>query len=128
MNTGDSMYITPFIPHTFATRGDGNPNGLILALTYGGKLTGEPQQELSSLSGLGSEFALDFSSKENSSASLLVFHRDSANFSINELSRVELFFLNFSNTDVPIFLFPLICKNQGYIFQLMNYQEEPQYR
>tara|TARA_Y100000741_G_scaffold271275_1_gene211383 strand:+ start:206 stop:1573 length:1368 start_codon:yes stop_codon:yes gene_type:complete len=87
MNTGDSMYIAPFIPHTFATRGDGNPNGLILALTYGGKLTGEPQQELSSLSGLGSEFALDFSSKENSSASLLVFHRDSANFSINELSR-----------------------------------------
>ena len=87
MNTGDSMYITPFIPHTFATRGDGNSNGLILALTYGGKLTGEPQQELSSLSGLGSEFALDFSSKENSSASLLVFHRDSANFSINELSR-----------------------------------------
>ena len=93
MNTGDSMYITPFVPHTFATRGDGNsndishPKGLILALTYGGKLTGEPQQELSSLSGLGSEFALDFSSKENSGASLLVFHRESANFSINELSR-----------------------------------------
>ena len=87
MNTGDSMYITPFIPHTFATLGDGNPNGLILALTYGGKLTGEPQQELSSLSGLGSEFALDFSSKENSGASLFVFHRESANFSVNELSR-----------------------------------------
>ena len=29
MNTGDSMYITPFVPHTFATRGDGNSNDMI---------------------------------------------------------------------------------------------------
>jgi len=87
MNTGDSMYITPFIPHTFATRTDGESNGLILALTYGGKLTGEPQQELASLSNLGSEYALDFSSKENASASLLLSHRTSANISLEEMSK-----------------------------------------
>ena len=87
MNTGDSMYITPFIPHTFATRSGGKSNGLILALTYGGKLTGEPQQELSSLSNLGSEFALDFSSKEIASASLLTYHRNIENLSLKELSK-----------------------------------------
>ena len=87
MNTGDSMYITPFVPHTFATRSDSESNGLILALTYGGKLTGEPQQELSCLSGLGSEFALDFSSRENSSASLLAYHRNTGNLSLSELSK-----------------------------------------
>ena len=38
MNTGDSMYITPFVPHTFATRDTAQKNGLILALTYGEKL------------------------------------------------------------------------------------------
>ena len=34
MNTGDSMYGTPFRPHTFATRKGASKNGLILALTY----------------------------------------------------------------------------------------------
>ena len=62
------MYITPFTPHTFTTRKGAKENGLILALTYGGKLTGDVQQELSGLSiELGSNFALDFSSKESSS-------------------------------------------------------------
>jgi len=35
MNTGDSNYITPFIPHSFTSREEGNL-GLILAVTYGG--------------------------------------------------------------------------------------------
>lgn len=88
MNTGDSMYITPFVPHTFTTRKGAKQNGLILALTYGGKLTGDIQQELSALSvDLGSQFALDFSSKEKSSASLLKYYREIANLSIDELSR-----------------------------------------
>jgi transcriptional regulator with XRE-family HTH domain len=88
MNTGDSMYITPFTPHTFTTRKGSKENGLILALTYGGKLTGDVQQELSGLSvELGSNFALDFSSKESASASLIKYHRSIANLSINELSK-----------------------------------------
>ncbi len=86
MNTGDSMYITPFVPHTFATRSDSKSKGLILALTYGGKLTGESQQELSSMSNLGHEFALDFSTKESASGSLLKYHRKNASLSLKVLS------------------------------------------
>ena len=88
MNTGDSMYITPFTPHTFTTRKGAKENGLILALTYGGKLTGDIQQELSGLSvELGTNFALDFSSKETASAALIKYHRNIANLSKDELSK-----------------------------------------
>jgi len=88
MKTGDSMYITPFVPHTFTTRNNAQKNGLILAITYGEKLTGEVKQELSVLStNLGSQFFLDFSTKENASASLLKFHRQISSLTIDEVSR-----------------------------------------
>jgi methylphosphonate synthase len=88
MNTGDSMYITPFTRHSFATRGEAKENGLILALTYGGQLTGDIQQELSALSvELGSNYALDFSSYESASAELLIYHRKISNFTLMELSK-----------------------------------------
>jgi len=88
MNTGDSMYITPFSPHTFTTRSGAKQNGLILALTYGNKLTGDIQQELSAISSeLGQEYALDFSSEQSAFSSLLRFHREIASITINELSR-----------------------------------------
>jgi len=87
-NTGDSMYVTPFVPHTFATRKGAKQNGLILALTYGGKLTGDTQQELSSLStNLGPEFALDFSTKKTASASLLMHFINISNLSMEEISK-----------------------------------------
>lgn len=88
MNTGDSMYITPFVSHTFTTRNGAKENGLILALTYGGKLTGDIQQELSALSTiLGSQFALDFTSKEKTISSLIKFHRSNSNLTLQELSK-----------------------------------------
>ena len=88
MNTGDSMYITPFVPHTFTTRKEAEKNGLILAITYGGKLTGDTQHELSSLSlNLASNFALDFSTKENASSSILKYHREIMSLTIEELSK-----------------------------------------
>ena len=88
MNTGDSMYISPFTPHTFATRSSPKQNGLILALTYGNKLTGDVQQELSAISSeLGQKYALDFSSKQHTFSSLLKFHREIGSISINELSQ-----------------------------------------
>lgn len=94
MNTGDTMYITPFVPHTFTTRVGAKENGLILALTYGNKLTGDVQQELSALKAdLGSEFALDFSNKNKSSASLLKFNREVSSMGLNELSK---------RTEIPI--------------------------
>ena len=90
MNTGDSMYITPFTRHSFATRKDSKENGLILAITYGGKLTGDVQQELSALSvELGSNFALDFSSTESASGEILNYHRNISNFTLDELSKTS---------------------------------------
>jgi len=88
MNTGDSMYITPFVSHTFTTRRGAKQKGLILALTYGSKLTGDIQQELSCISTkLGPEYALDFSKKETAIASILKYFIDISNLSINELSQ-----------------------------------------
>lgn len=72
-NTGDSVYGTPFYPHTFTTRKNARgEKGLILALTYGDKLCGDALQELSALGpGAASDFQLDFSSREKAFASLL---------------------------------------------------------
>jgi len=87
MRTGDSNYITPFTPHSFATRKGSSTNGLILALTYGNNLMGDAQQELSALGNeLGPEFVLDFSSTEKAIASLLYFHLKNSSVGIEELS------------------------------------------
>lgn len=37
LNTGDSNYITPFVPHSFASR-DADNLGVIIAVTYGGEV------------------------------------------------------------------------------------------
>jgi len=42
MNTGDTNYIIPFVPHSFSTRKEGE--GLILAVTYGGAIATEAFQ------------------------------------------------------------------------------------
>ena len=50
MNTGDSMYISPYVPHTFTTRA--NPEkklGHILALTYSDKIDSESLNELTAI-------------------------------------------------------------------------------
>jgi transcriptional regulator with XRE-family HTH domain/uncharacterized RmlC-like cupin family protein len=83
MNTGDSMYITPFVPHTFASRkNDRNELGHILALTYGNKLGGEAQQELSLLGmELAEKLLLDFSTQEKAVGSMIRFHRQGLSLS-----------------------------------------------
>ncbi len=45
-STGDSVWGLPFAPHSFTSRSDVEP-AYILALTYGGELTGDAQRELS---------------------------------------------------------------------------------
>ena len=92
MNTGDSMYITPFVPHSFASRNGAKQPGLILALTYGSKITGDIQQELSALSNLGQEFALDFSTVEKATSALLKYFREVSSISLDEISK---------RTDIP---------------------------
>ncbi len=78
MSTGDSMYISPFVPHTFTTRKNQFGDlGLILALTYNNKLGGEAQQELALF---GEEQAkrlvLNFDSGVAATGSLVRFHRE----------------------------------------------------
>lgn len=88
MNTGDSMYISPFVPHSFASRrNDDGELGVILALTYGDKLGGETRQEVSALGAeLASGLALDFSDRPRAFGSLLRFHRDGASLTVSELA------------------------------------------
>lgn len=45
MQTGDSVWGLPFVPHSFTAR-SADEAGYILALTYGGGLTGDVQREL----------------------------------------------------------------------------------
>ena len=46
MNTGDSMYIAPYVPHTFASRNQ-KCEGYIVAITFSDKITNELQNEIS---------------------------------------------------------------------------------
>ena len=85
--TGDSVYGTPFRPHTFTTRHGAIKNGLILALTYGNKLAADTQQELAAIGDeLGIQFHLDFTTRENAFSSLLKFYIDASSLTISELS------------------------------------------
>jgi transcriptional regulator with XRE-family HTH domain len=64
MNTGDSMYISPYTPHSFTTRKNKeNKLGLILALTYTDKVDNETLNELSVI---GNELAKKYLINYNS--------------------------------------------------------------
>lgn len=69
MNTGDSVFGLPFAPHSFTRRDAGEP-AHILALTYGGDLTGDPQRELAVLGGDATQ-ALAFKGAGRGQAALL---------------------------------------------------------
>ena len=49
MNTGDSMYIAPYVPHTFASR-DKKCKGHIIAITFSDKISTKIQNEVAKLS------------------------------------------------------------------------------
>lgn len=86
--TGDSVYGTPFRPHTFTTRKGATKNGLILALTYGNKISADTQQELSAIGyELAIQYHLDFSTREKAFSSLLKFNIDASSLTIEELSK-----------------------------------------
>lgn len=62
MNTGDSMYISPYTPHSFTTRKNKeNRLGIILALTYTDKIDNEVLNELSAIGNeLAKKFLIDY--------------------------------------------------------------------
>lgn len=88
MNTGDSMYISPFVPHTFTTRANANGDvGLILALTYANRLGGETQQELGLLGREEAEhLVIQFDSPRVASGSLINFHRETLSMPLEQLA------------------------------------------
>lgn len=70
MSTGDSNYITPFVPHSFASR-DANQKAYIIAVTFAGKLE-NIQQELAVLDPEGVEAQLlDLSDQRRAFSSIL---------------------------------------------------------
>ena len=69
MNTGDSMYIGPYVPHTFATRNK-DCKGFIIAITYMDKISTDVQNEL-----------LDYGEKKSSK-----FFINSSNKNTNKVS------------------------------------------
>jgi len=68
MNTGDSMYISPYTPHSFTTRKNkNNLKGLILALTYTDKIDNDALNELNSIGkDLSKDFKINLSDKSSS--------------------------------------------------------------
>lgn len=86
MDTGDSMYITPFVPHSFAARNQKFDEGpYILALTYGDKLL-EARQELAALGHeLASAYPMDLDSREMGFGWLLRYQCQALSVSREEL-------------------------------------------
>ncbi len=95
MNTGDSMYISPYIPHSFTTRKNKeNLLGNILALTYADKLNTESLNEFSAIGyDLTKKFNLNLSNKIYSFKSSLLYHLKNSSISeqnFNELTGLNL--------------------------------------
>ena len=65
MNTGDSMYIAPYIPHSFTTRKNKkNELGKILALTYSDQIDNETLNELNVLGfDIANKYRIDLTNK-----------------------------------------------------------------
>jgi transcriptional regulator with XRE-family HTH domain len=68
MNTGDSMYISPYVCHSFTTRDNKkNELGKILALTYTDKLDNETLNELTALGfDIANKFRINLKNEKNS--------------------------------------------------------------
>ena len=62
MNTGDSNYITPFVPHSFTSRNPKEP-GVIIAVTFGGEV-GNALNEFTNIGTSGIEIIADKLSNE----------------------------------------------------------------
>ena len=94
MNTGDSMYISPYIPHSFTTRKNKEKIlGNILALTYADKLNTESLNEFSAIGyELTKKFNLNLKNRLTSFRSSVLYHIK--NSSISEKNFYELSGIN----------------------------------
>lgn len=89
MNTGDSVFGLPFAKHSFASRNPAAP-GLILALTYGGRLLGDAQHEMGVLGAETScRFVLPIENEAAARAALLRLHADNAGHTTASLAEAS---------------------------------------
>jgi len=88
MSTGDSMYISPYIPHSFTTRKNKeNKNGLILALTYADKMDYGCIDEISAIGKeLGIKYKLKLDDQLEAFKSNLKYYLKVTSISLEELS------------------------------------------
>jgi transcriptional regulator with XRE-family HTH domain len=88
MSTGDSVSGLPYAPHSFAYREGGS--GLILALTYGGRLLGDAQHELGALGGdLAEGYAVAAADERAASAAILRERLDDTLHPVTRLAAVS---------------------------------------
>jgi methylphosphonate synthase len=102
MNTGDSNYITPFVPHSFTSRKEGE-ECYIIAVTFGGRIS-EAQDELYKIgSDKINEIAGDARSQSNLFKMRLKRYLDAESVDKDWLTN-ELIQKKLSNNDIEILL------------------------
>ena len=85
MNTGDSNYITPFIPHSFTSR-DESQEAYIVAITFGGDVS-RAQKELYALGAdKAKKYSLDIRNENKAVSQLIQQHMDNENFTREMIS------------------------------------------
>ena len=89
MNTGDSMYISPYIPHSFTTRKNIQGElGKILAITYSDKLDNETLNECSAIGfNLVKKYKINLNNECDSFWSNLLKFLNNSSISINFLEK-----------------------------------------
>jgi hypothetical protein len=89
MNTGDSMYISPYIPHSFTTRKNIQGElGKILAITYSDKLDNETLNECSAIGfDLVKKYKINLKTEYDSFWSNLLKFLNNSSISINFLEK-----------------------------------------
>jgi methylphosphonate synthase len=85
MNTGDSNYITPYIPHSFVSR-DGSQEAYIVAITFGGNVR-RAQKEIYALGGDKIEkYSIDIRNENKAVSQLIQQHMNNENLTKKILS------------------------------------------
>ena len=84
MSTGDSNYITPYWPHSFASR-DINEEAYILAITFGGKVR-YAQKEFYALGNRSKNFVLEYRNNKKAICQLVKQHIKDENMTLDNLN------------------------------------------
>jgi hypothetical protein len=86
MNTGDSNYITPYWPHSFASR-DKSQETFILAITYGADVR-RAQKELYELGSRSKDYILEIRNRNKAIRSLIKQHMMNEHMKIHHMKKI----------------------------------------